>query len=203
MIFVYAPRKWKTIAQPTYRTELQTKLAHDLEQISMISGTFKLSPDFIESYEAWYEKQDDHPPFDDDRLAGYLERRPNHVLKLSMILGASESNGLALYRHHFERALKILTDAEKDMLQVFRGIGKSSIAALVARMQAIVATKMEVEYAELVNRFLHDADNWHIDQALKQMEAAKMVKTIHEGSRVTVRWVGGDINRFYQGLGGM
>jgi hypothetical protein len=202
MIFVYAPKKWKTIAQPTYKSDMYVSISHDLEQIAMLSGTFKLSSSFISAYEEWYEKQDDNPPFDDDRLAGYLERRPNHILKLSMVLGASESNNLNLELRHFERALKILTDVEASMLQVFKGIGKSGLASLVARMQSIIATKGKIPYAELINRFLHDADNWSIDKALLQMTSAGMIKQVQEGNRAYVTWVGSDLNDYYAVLKG-
>jgi hypothetical protein len=197
MIFVYAPRKGKVEPRPTYRDEMYAMLSHDLEQISMISGTYKLSNACVELYEAWYVHEDSNPPFDDERLSGYLERRSNHVLKLAMIIGASERNDLVLEPRHFERAKAILTGAEEHMLQVFKGIGKSNIAALVARMQSIVAAKGTISYAELVNRFLHDADNWHIDKALLQMTSAGMIKQVHEGQRVLIKWTGEDPSSAY------
>lgn len=198
MIFVYAPGKGAVIPRPTYKEELYVKLTHDLEQIGLMAGVFKLSPDFVDAYEAWYKQQDDHPPFDDDRLAGYLERRPNHVLKLSMIFGASEGSTLVLQPRHFERALQVLTAAEANMLQVFKGIGKSSLASLIARMQSIIATKRTVLYAELVNRFLHDADGFSIDKALQQMSNAGMIRTMMTGNVHTVEWIGPNPNEFYE-----
>lgn len=197
MIFVFAPKKGKIIPRPTYKEDLYVKLIHDLEQIKMMTGTFKLSDDFIQAYERWYLASESKPPFDDDRLAGYLERRPNHVLKLSMIVGASEGSTFNLKEKHFNRALTILDTAEKQMLQVFKGIGKSNLAALIARMQAILATKQRMLFSELTQRFLHDADEFSINRAIQQMTSAGMVKTIIRGNVSTIEWCGTDPNDFY------
>lgn len=197
MIFVFAPKKGNIIPRPTYKEDLYVKLIHDLEQIKMMTGTFKLSEDFIQAYERWYLASESKPPFDDDRLAGYLERRPNHVLKLSMIVGASEGSTFNLKEKHFNRALTILDAAEKQMLQVFKGIGKSNLAALIARMQAILATKQRMLFSELTQRFLHDADEFSINRAIQQMTSAGMVKTIIRGNVSTIEWCGTDPNDFY------
>ena len=197
MIFVYAPKKGAVIPRPTYRDDLYTQLVHDLERIKMMSGVFKLTEEFIKVYEEWYLLSESKPPFEDDRLAGYMERRPNHVLKLSMIMGASEGSEFTLHARHFARALDILTDAEHQMLQVFKGIGKSNLAALIARMQAILATKGSMHFSELTQRFLHDADEFSINRALQQMASANMIKHIHRGASVWIEWCGTDPTNFY------
>ena len=58
----------------------------------MMSGEFKITSNFLDKWVEWYTASEDNPPFEDIRFSGYIERRPNHLLKLSIILRASEGD---------------------------------------------------------------------------------------------------------------
>ena len=162
IIFVYEQRKGKTVTRP-FKTpdeiELEQKLLHDLESIYMINGEFAPTQEFIEKWDVWYSAQDETPPFNDPRLEGYITRRGTHVLKLSMILNASRKDGnLTLTGYDFDRAVHEITKVERNMGQVFLGIGKSEVADVTADVMRTIAMRKAIKFDELLSIHMHNAD---------------------------------------------
>jgi hypothetical protein len=151
IIFVYEEKKGKIVPAPFLTDKevaLREGLLSDLERIGMMSGTFKVDQDFVDLWIEWYTAQEDNPPFDDQRFAGYFERRPNHVLKLSMILSASEGDSQILTKKILERAIDVLTRTEKKMPYTFSGYGKSEISEVMSRVMAFIANAGETTFEE-------------------------------------------------------
>jgi len=178
MIFVYEQRKGKIVPVPFLspeEIELRQKLLMDLEQIHMIQGKFKVSPDFLDSWIPWYTSQENNPPFQDDRFSGYFERRPTHAMKLSIILSASRSNDMIVKREDLERAIRLLEETERKMPYTFSGVGKSDTADTVNRIMTEIGIQKKCTFSHLLGRFYHDIDKNTLEKIIESLEAMKFV----------------------------
>ena len=182
MIFVYERDKGKTVTTPFLtrrQMELKESLGRDLERIHLIHGTFKPTSAFVERWAEWYTLEDKNPPFDDERLAGYCERRPNHVMKLSMILSASRRDDLIVDLEDLEKAIATLAEVEKKMPNALGGVGRSLIADLVTRILEFIGRKEAVSLKEIHTVFYYDAAPREIIESMKQLALMKCITGDH------------------------
>ena len=131
-------------------------LKHDLEAIYAMRGTFSITGEFKRIWKAWYLDSEKNPPFrDNPKFEGYVNRRGNHVLKLSMILSASESDDMVLRSSSIERAVEYLKEVEKRMPTVFYGHGTSSNADLTGRvLQTVSAMPKGIHLYQLMRTYV-------------------------------------------------
>jgi hypothetical protein len=178
MIFVYEQRRDK-ICPVTFLTpeeiSLREELMKDLEQIHILQGEFRTSNKFMDIWIDWYTAQEDNPPFHDDKLAGYIERRPAHMLKLSMILNASRTNDMILTHEDFERALGILAQTEKKMPLTFGGVGKSNLSDIMNKVMVEIALQKECTMSHLLGRFYRDVSKWELEKMIESLETMKFI----------------------------
>lgn len=185
IIFVFERKKGKSCPAPFLSQEqiaLKPKLLHDLEQILMLSGQFRFSSEAFEAYTDWYIRQETNRPFNDERLGGYMERRPMHLLKLCMIMSASRSNSMHIILEDLERALEILTATEKKMPLVYSGVGRSPLAATTEQILRIISIRKTVEYSTLLRMFSHDIGEFELSRILKSLEAMKSIRCTTNGT---------------------
>ena len=185
MIFVFEQKKGKLVIVPGLSEKERGLMEHltlDLDKIHMLRGDFQITKGFLERFSGWRVAQEDNPPFKEPRFAGYFERRPAHVLKVSMIMSASRSDNFVMDEQDLERTLDILTQTEKKMPLTFSGVGKSMLASTLSSVMAEVAMRKKVTFEELMSVFYYDADKWTMDKIVQTMEAMKFVKVGHEGN---------------------
>ena len=176
IIFVYEEKKGKIVPAPFLspeEVELKELLISDLEKIGMLSGEFKITKKFLKKWIEWYTAQEDNPPFKDLRFSGYIERRPNHVLKLCIIVSASESDMKVITDKHLDRALDILARTEKKMPYTFSGVGKMETADVMARVMATIASQGQMTFSSLLEIYYYDADQDTLQKILATLSAMK------------------------------
>jgi hypothetical protein len=192
MILVYEQRKGKIVPYPGITESekaLRKELVADLEQINTMIGDFHVTGKFLESWIKWYTYQDGHPPFEDDRFVGYIDRRPMHLLKLSMIMSASRSNDMVIDLPDFLRARGILEKAEVKMRYAFTGIGKSKISEMLIRVIQWLSLEREATKATLLERFHYDADAITMESVIRTLEMMKCIRTGYHGSEQTIIYI--------------
>jgi hypothetical protein len=160
-IFVYADKKAKYVAYPGLEVpatmrETADKLVADLEQISMMTGSFKMTREAVTWGESWYRKLYRERPvnLDDERFGGYIARKQTHLHKLAMVLSASISDDLLITDEFLSLADTMLADLEPDMAMVFSKIGKTEQSVYVDRMVEFVRKSGTVSYTEMY-RYVH------------------------------------------------
>lgn len=161
MIFVYEENKGKIVPAPFLSASeiaLRDKLMADLEQIYLLRGHFRPTEEFLNTWVDWYTHQGESPPFTDKHFAGYLERRPMHLIKLSMIINASRTDAMILEAEDLENALLLLERTEIKMPKTFAGVGASSTGGVLAQVMAEIGNRKEITFAELMGIFHQDAD---------------------------------------------
>lgn len=185
MIFVYEQNKGKVVPAPFYTDAEQgllTQLQSDLEQIHLLQGDFRPTEDFLEAWVDWYSVQGQKPPFQDKHFAGYIERRPNHVMKLSMILNASRTNSMIVEAQDFENALHLLEQTEVKMPRTFSGVGSSSMAGVLSQVMAEIGNRGTITFSELLNIFHQDADKRTLEAIVDTMVSMKYAQKSYNGT---------------------
>jgi len=163
MIFIYEEDKGKVVPAP-FLTDaeigLHSQLKADLERLHMLRGRFEVTEGFLSYWTEWYLAQEHNPPFNDSRFSGYIERRPNHIMKLSMILNASRCDRMLLEQQDIERAVRVLEATEIKMQQTFSGVGKYSHADTLAQVMNEIAIRGSsgITQEELSYIFRNDAN---------------------------------------------
>jgi hypothetical protein len=178
MIFVYESKKGKICPLPLLEEkhiELEEKLKHDIEAISLLTGTFKITEEFVDLWVPWYTDQEENPPFKDDRFAGYFNRRPSHALKLSMIMSAARSNKLVMEKCDLESAIELLEATEKKMVRAFGGIGQTKLASVMEKILQTIRIKGRIELTELQRMYYYDADNEELSKILGTLSASDYI----------------------------
>lgn len=191
IIFVFEPKKGKIVPDPFQTDEelvLKRKLHIDLERISMLKGTFKVTRGFVEKWTEWYMAQEDNPPFEDHRFSGYIERRPNHVMKLSMIVNASRTSEMIINKEDLERAIAILEFTERKMIHTFSGVGKSQNADVTTRVMQGIAVRKSISFAELQTMFYFDADQRTMQAIIDTLRSMKFIVTKGTGKDMVITY---------------
>jgi hypothetical protein len=192
IIFVFENRKGKVVECPFLTPKervLERQLVEDLQRISIMSGEFKVTEGFIEAYVTWYRKFSEEPiPFEDYRFGGYFERRPTHLLKLSMILSVSRGDSREITAADFVRAQKILGMTEEKMSCTFSGVGKSSNAEVIQRAMSIIASSKEIDFNDLMRQFYQDVDKFTLEKIIETLQSMGFCKVDFEGSRRIIKY---------------
>lgn len=191
MILVYAPRKYKTVIMPFEDEEakkLRSHLLHDLEKISVMSGPFTVTKAFMDEWSSWYGAQDKVSPFDDVRLSGYVERRPMHVLKLSMIMSASRSSDMVIDRQDIINAVNCLMVVERDMLKAYSGVGKNKLSDVVSRIAAYIGLKKEVTIEELMLNNYFDVSSKDMVEVIRTLKDMGVITEVIRGNKVYIKY---------------
>lgn len=191
MIFVFERNKYKTEPCPFLSADemlLRKKLFADLEQIHQMRGKFSVTEDFLELWIKWYTENDGNPPFQDNMFAGYFERRPNHIMKLSMILNASRTNSMRIERCDLERAIDILERTEINMPATFAGVGKYEHADVISHVMEEIGMAKEISFDDLQARFFRDVNSFTMNQIIETLERMNFVTKVVTGGKTLLRY---------------
>lgn len=129
IIFIYQS-KGRRVSWPELTSEqvnIKGLLELDLQRISRLSGKFSVSRKAYDFFKEWYENF--QPDFS-TRMAGYYERKHDHLLKLAMVLAISEGDELILRLQHLTLAMKLLDQAETVMPDAFAYVGATNEARI-------------------------------------------------------------------------
>jgi len=162
---------------------LEEKLKNDLYEITAMMGEFVVTEDFADEWIKFKDHHEKNPIFENTILSSYDARRQTHVLKLSMVASAARSNNMIMDTPDLEYAIAYLSEAEKNMLHSFEGVGGSSEAALMAKVIGILAAKGDIKRSELMNMVYYDTNIDGLNQVIATLRASNRCefKMIGEG----------------------
>lgn len=188
IVFVTEFDRAKNVAVPHMSPEsrdAQGKLLNDAAYIHEMVGDFTPTQEFYDYYTKWYDEQWRKPPFKEDpRFADYVERRPMHVVKLSMILSAARSDQMIVEECDLIRAIRILTLTEQKMPYAFTGVGKSSLSELIDLVSQFLAKNKVTTVSELYERFKYDAEPGAMDQVMDLLQKTNLIDKEFSGSDI-------------------
>jgi hypothetical protein len=189
IVFIWADKKDKKVCYPEETPEeiiLKEKLLKDLYLISRMVGEFKFSSSCKVKFEEWY---DNYEPGSQTRLCkdtaftGWYERKPLYILKLAIIYSAATSNNMVIEWKHFQSAIDVIEEAEIDMPNVFKAVGRSTIAADVDLVVEIVKTRKWITEKQLLSLVWRDIDSNKLDNVLNTIIRSGKIRRSYEGPR--------------------
>jgi len=176
MIFVYEEQGILIKGNIPRNKELKQLLINDLQRMRLIKGMFKTTKGFDKVWEKFREDAHKSPPFRGNPMFdAYVSRRAAHIAKLSMILHASYSDTTLVDDKDINKAITILKKAETKMHYVFGGVGESPQAALIYKVQRIIAKKGVITIGELQKHLVYDCDNWRLDKILEVLITSRFI----------------------------
>lgn len=161
IIFVYESKKGKSISLTRMKpadSVLYENLIHDLQEINLMHGEFKIDKGFDDEFTSWYMEEDYRYTIGDPRFSGYDARRANHVIKLCMILSASKDSDMLITKDTFNEALDLISRTEINMPKTFQGVGRSNEAETTVAVMEVIERRKVISYSELMSMFYHDAN---------------------------------------------
>lgn len=191
IIFVYEEEKGKScpvLFQSPEMMALGEDLYYDLEQIHLMKGAFKPSSDFIDLWVDWYVAQEGRQIFSTPHLEAYCERRAVHVMKLSMILSAMESDQMIITGKQLQRAITLLEQTERNMPKVFSGVGKSPHAEVLSKVMNEIGMAGEITKSALLNKFYHDADDRVMEIIIETLRSMGFIDRVERDGQTILRY---------------
>lgn len=188
VIWVVEYDKKQAVADETLsktELELKEKLAHDINVIYTLTGPMKMTKEADEWYKEWYLKEEEllktsSHPVQDPRLSGYVERRPTHLLKISIIMSASRGNDLTITVKDLERTLTCLNAIEPKMGSVFTGVGQNPYALTTEKILEYITSLGTVSRSTLLRRFRHDVNAEAFENIERVLSDMKLIKVIED-----------------------
>lgn len=166
ILFIWADKKKLSSAIPDMNEKeikLKDKLERDLYQISRMSGQYAMSSQCMKKWVEWYDAYDEDESgiriCRDKSFSGWYSRKPTYIMKVSMLVAASESNKLLIEWNHVERAIEEIKQVEQLMGSAFKAIGRSEISGDVSTVYEIVRSHNVISEKALMAMTWRDLDN--------------------------------------------
>ena len=176
VVFIYEQNKGKLVRKPTLEAGLLKALLHDLGRARNMSGEFSIEDDAEEIYFKWYEESEKERIFSDYRMEYYVQRRPTHLFKLSMIISSARGESKVITIEDLKEAIKVLEAAEETMPQVFAGVGANPLAGIQFRILNIVRDLGSVETSVVAEALQNDASFSQFGEAIQSLEQMGHIK---------------------------
>jgi len=171
-----AAGKVQSISPPEDKL-LRIALLEDLTDIvEGIKGPIELSSKAYEYYDSWYKAQYKRLLSHDERHQDFYQRRPNHVLKLSLILAASEKRN-QIETYDIEWAVKLLAMLEPSLETVITPISLGESGQDLDVIRRIIEKFKTISHTDLVRKC-----------SSRGIDAEKMVRlidTLKQGALVS------------------
>lgn len=183
ILFVYqdTPRVREAFPKLTKeQKELREVLIKDLTKISLISGQYKLDEEGEAFYKAWDLADQQRDMAVDPRLSGYFERKGMHLLKVTMLVAASQRDEPVLTKPDLERGLELLHHIEPAMAKTFAAVGKNPLTSDLAQISATIDNKPGSEYPELLRMYSHSLRQEELDEVLKTLAMSGKIRAVQD-----------------------
>ncbi len=167
IIAVVEDRRSRRITKPKLSEPLKPKLVHDLQEIAGMVGEFVLTEEADEWYDYWYTNEDEKTWLHDTNIQHYFERRGTTLLKLGVILSASEGDTFVVEQKHLETSLAMLSIIEPKMAGAYGGIGRSSMAAAIDGVRRSIQI-----HGRLTGNQIFEMNYRHLDKGWETMADA-------------------------------
>jgi hypothetical protein len=175
VIFVWGLLKQRFIGMQL-DDKLGLELTQNLSSMSLMYGQMHMNKAATTVYNKWYLNLP--LTFDTiDELQYYYHRKGTHVLKVSMILAASD-NTMTIHSEHIITALAILKRTEKDLPKIFSGVGRCNIGKDTIDIRDMIYDTGEdgIYLADIIQRKQRDirfTDLKDILEGLKMTDAVR------------------------------
>jgi hypothetical protein len=144
-IFVYETGKGNRITFPEISDEqikvMSACVSYAKTVQDKLRGPFTWADDAREFMISWYTGL---TVPDDPFLAGFYESKQGQLIKIAMILSASESLDRVILKSHLVEGLAILDDVETKMARVFAGVGRNQLSGIAMMAEDLIKNRPPV-----------------------------------------------------------
>jgi len=156
--------------------------------IMMHGGEFTLDSAAREVYDKWYESI---APPEDKRMDGFVGRKHDHALRLSMSLCAAEMSGnRVILDQHINAAIDLVEGLEKNLPGALDGVGSNNASRGVMDMVSrILSHHSRMPHSDLLRKVAQYANAQEFRGVIDTLIQAGMVMRDKENHTVYV-WVG-------------
>jgi hypothetical protein len=151
VLFIYRKDTDRRNAMPSLTQEeadMKLELLASLAKIGELEGQFTLEPIAYDWYVEWYNNM--KPPTD-RRMEGFFGRKHDHMLRIGMVLAASQLQTI-IEEHHLQAALDALEYVEQNAPHAFAQIGADNNTDFLNRAATIVERSVRVSHSELLRK---------------------------------------------------
>ena len=138
---------WPGEVEPGLKEELRRDL---LKIRAGFTGKIGLESDARSWFDQWYDTQT-KLQLDDVQLSGFVERKPDTMLKLGMMLAASEMRDI-VSKHDLMRSLRIIEWTQERMFKAFEHVELSPLGQLRQRVLDILTQAGSLTRREITRR---------------------------------------------------
>ena len=124
-------------------------------------------------------------PLDDPNFRAYCERRSTHLRKMCMALQASHGDSKKITVDTWNQPISILQNTEKQMTDVFGGLGRSDQGQLIYEMLQYAGKKGKVNRDAMYKNFYKHCSWKEFNEALDGMRASGFVTYNMETKTIT------------------
>lgn len=180
IVFVFSKGSGRLIPRPQRSTENKRRMediCHDLSEIAKMRGPFALTEDAGKEYDKEYIDFRKHSSLiENESLGGYVGRRADILMKVSMLVSASSSNDRLITARCVSIALGILRRTEEFMPNVLKAITSSEVGDIFEQIINYIRRHKIVGKAELTRQFRHKMTAMELDSMMRTLEQAEIVK---------------------------
>jgi hypothetical protein len=157
-------------------------LRSDLAQIAQMRGQFFFEDDELKEEVRGWIKSGGPPRPTDPKLAGYLERRASHFMKVTMAVAAANHQDAVIKRQDFLQAQSYLLEIEEDMPKALALFGSSDVGRTsldLANMVQLVfqTSKRGMPLSEFKNAVLKRARSaGDVNSLVQAMDSAGLIR---------------------------
>lgn len=178
-IITHQERTTRVSPRPADMTAAKKRLSDSLRLITEGFNEFLFEPDAQSWYDDWYVKQHHANTGEgDERMEGYLQSKPDHVIRLAMSLQIS-SGKRVLTTEALQQSLAILDWLEQYLPKAFSSMAASVVGELEEKiLRAIRNSSGRMSHSDLVRR---------MSKYVTADKLAQMINTLKEGEMVEER----------------
>lgn len=197
MIFVYSKDKKEprldTRLSPEQK-KLELEIVEDLQRVAKITGPFTLTDEVWKRAEKDYAKfKTTSPMVLDPGLAGYADRRIQHIFKLCIILSASYKDDRIISMEDYQNACNLISITDTYLPDLMRLILSTETGSEMSRIVEFISRKDRTAHTELY----HFASN-----RLSNVELKPLLETLIKSNRVKVERIGSELYYSTPSVGG-
>ena len=134
-IFVSQTNTNRIIPKPLIEDHtIREILTAQLAVYAELKGQVVETAEAYKFYDEWYTENRMKHNIDDKKMAGYYQRKPDHLIRLAMIMTVSAGSDLVITQDTYERALVKLNELEVYMPDAFVEMEATSIGRDHARI---------------------------------------------------------------------
>ena len=195
IIFVYRDAVTKLIPLPEKsdrNAKLREGIIHDLTEIAKLRGAFGFSDKAKELYSKEYRDFiTNSEMFEDKNLSGYAGRRHIMILKISMLVSASEKDSREVSVDDVRVAINIIKNCEEKMPKVLNAITSEAVGDISEEVLGIIMSRGEVPRHILVRAVRNRLSSRELDIIVETLLEMEVIRAESLGNnKIMYKYIG-------------